>query len=319
MAASNEYKLISADSHVLEPPDDLRGAASRRACATARRSSSRTTAGARGSSTDRAGAVAGDRGDRVRVGTGPPTVRVADGPVSWDAVLPALYDPAERVQAQWSDSVDAEILYPSTGLWDAIKQLDDAELKLALVRGVQRLDRRVLRVRSRTGCSGWRSCRRRACEDAQAELLRCVNELGLRGAVLDTWPSGAPTGGNPADEPFWETVNDLARADQPALRRRTRGRSRRRVSGIAPGLRPPMADALLPMVAARRVRPLSRREGRVRARRRGLGAALDGVLRHQLRAAQAPLGVHARRIPTPCPRSTCAGTRGSRSIRIVRR
>ena len=84
---------------------------------------------------------------------------------------------------------------------------------------------------------------------AQDELLRCVNELGLRGAVLDTWPSGAPTGGNPADDPFWETVNDLrvpislhfgvgpAAITTP-------------VSGIAPGLRPPMADALLPMVAA---------------------------------------------------------------------
>ena len=43
----------------------------------------------------------------------------ADGP---DSQLPGLYDPAERVRAQWSDSVDGEILYPSPGLWDAIKR-----------------------------------------------------------------------------------------------------------------------------------------------------------------------------------------------------
>ena len=70
-------------------------------------------------------------------------------------------------------------------------------------------------------------------EDAQAELLRCVNELGLRGAVLDAWPSGAPSGGNPEDEPFWETVNELrvpislhyasaTATDDPAVRYRAR-------------------------------------------------------------------------------------------------
>ena len=44
-----------------------------------------------------------------------------DGPVAWDDVLPALYDPAERLNAQWADSVDAEVLYPTPGLWDEIR------------------------------------------------------------------------------------------------------------------------------------------------------------------------------------------------------
>ena len=49
-------------------------------------------------------------------------------------MLPALYDPTERTLAQWADSIDAEILYPTPELWDAIRQLPDAELKVALVR-----------------------------------------------------------------------------------------------------------------------------------------------------------------------------------------
>ena len=65
--------------------------------------------------------------------------RAADGagsasPVSWDEVLPALHDPSERLRAQWTDSIDAEILYPTPELWDAIRMHEDPELKLGLVR-----------------------------------------------------------------------------------------------------------------------------------------------------------------------------------------
>jgi predicted TIM-barrel fold metal-dependent hydrolase len=246
MAASNEYKLISADSHVLEPPTMF-------------------DAGLPSSLRDRAPKLVTDDGGSAwsvdgelvplpsTAATGSGWHRAADGPltdgpVSWDAVLPSLYDPAERVRSQWSDSVDGEILYPSAGLWDAIKQLDDAELKLALIKTYNDWIAEFCAYKP-DRLFGLAKLPSTSVQDAQDELLRCVNELGLRGAVLDSWPSGAPTGGNPDDDPFWETVNDLrvpislhvgvgpAAITTP-------------VSGIAPGLRPPMADALLPMVAA---------------------------------------------------------------------
>ena len=220
----------------------------RRACATARRSSSPTTAGAPGRWTDEPVPLpptAATGSGWHRAADGP----LADGPVSWDAVLPALYDPAERVRAQWSDSVDGEILYPVDRPVGRDQAARRRRAQARAGQDVQRLDRRVLRARSRTVCSGWRSCRRRASQDAQDELLRCVNELGLRGAVLDAWPSGAPTGGNPADEPFWETVNDLRVPISLHFGVGPTAITTPR-SGIAPGLRPPMADALLPMVAA---------------------------------------------------------------------
>jgi predicted TIM-barrel fold metal-dependent hydrolase len=239
--------LISADSHVLEPPELFEA---------------RLPAGLRG----RAPKLVTDAGESAwhvdgadpvslpstaatgtgwhRAANGP----IGDGPVAWDAVLPALYDPEERVKAQWADSVDAEILYPSTALWDAIKQHDDPALRLALVKAYNdwlaefcsHAPERLL---------GLAKLPTTGVDDARSELVRAVTELGLRGAVLDSWPSGAPAGGNPDDEPFWETVDDLrvpisfhfgvgpnARTTPP--------------SGIAPGLKPPMADALLPMVAS---------------------------------------------------------------------
>ncbi|HWS45142.1 MAG TPA: amidohydrolase family protein, partial [Acidimicrobiia bacterium] len=73
--------------------------------------------------------------------------------------------------------------------------------------------------------------------------------LGLRGAVVDAWPSGAPSGGTPADEPLWETINDLR---VPLSLHIAVGPTAGTTppSGIVPGLKPPMADALLPIVAA---------------------------------------------------------------------
>ena len=61
--------------------------------------------------------------------------------VTFDDVQPGLYDPEERVRAQDADSVQAELLYPSSGLWDAVKQLDDAETQVGLRARLQRLDR----------------------------------------------------------------------------------------------------------------------------------------------------------------------------------
>jgi predicted TIM-barrel fold metal-dependent hydrolase len=246
MTASNDLTVISADSHVLEPPtifESLPAPLHDRA--------PRLVAFDGGSAWQVDGsepvplpATAPTGSGWYRAANGP---RV-DGPVSWDAVLPALYDPAERLLAQWTDGVDAEVLYPSTGLWDAIKRLDDAPLQLALVQAYndwiaeycEHAPDRLFGL-ARLPTTG--------LEDAQRELLRAVNELGLRGAVLDAWPSGSPGGGNPADEPFWETVNDLR---VPISLHYGFGPTAGTTpqSGIAPGLRPPMADALLPMVAA---------------------------------------------------------------------
>jgi predicted TIM-barrel fold metal-dependent hydrolase len=173
---------------------------------------------------------------------------LVDKPLTWEDVLPSLYDPAERVNAQWVDSVDAEVLYPSTELWDAIKQLDDADLKLALIQAYNNWIAEFCAFQP-DRLLGLAKLPSTGVEAARDELVRCVQELGLRGAVLDAWPSGAPASGRPDDEAFWETVNELR---VPISLHIGVGvdASTTPPSGIAPGLRPPMAEALLPMVAA---------------------------------------------------------------------
>jgi len=247
MADSTTYNLISSEAHVVEPPNVF--ATRLPAKLRDRAPKLETVDGASawivvGSDPVPLLTTAATGSGWHRSARGPE----ADGPVSWDAVLPALYDPAERIKAQWADSVDAELLYPTPGLWDAIKQLDDAELECALVRAYNDWLAEFC-GHAPARLFGLAKLPTTSPEDATAELTRCATELGFRGAILDAWPSGAPAAGNPADEPFWETVNALAtpislhygfgRADSTEPR-----------SGIAPGLRPPMADALLPMVAS---------------------------------------------------------------------
>lgn len=245
MGSSNVYDLISADSHVLEPPDIFE---------------KRLPAGLR----DRAPRLEACNGGSAWMvdGHGPVPLpataawgsgcRLADRgdgkPVAFDEVLPGLYDPAERIKAQQADSVDAEILYPSTGLWEAIKQLEDRELKLACVRAYNDWiaefssydpDRLI----------GLAKIPPTTVEEAREELLRSVNELDLRGVILDVWPNGGAVAGDPSDDPFWEAVND---SGVPVSLHYAVGVQAQTLppAGIAPGLKPPMADVALPMVVA---------------------------------------------------------------------
>lgn len=240
------YELISAESHLVEPPDVFE---------------SRLPSGLRDKAPRLAPVEGGsawhvDGSEPVPLlptaTTGSGWHRAAQGPeadglVAWDDVLPSLYDPAERVKAQWADSVDAEILYPSPELWDTIRLLDDAELKRALVRAYNDWLAEFC-AHDPTRLFGLAKLPTTGLEDARTELIRAVDELGLAGAILDASPSGAPSAGTPDDDPFWEVVDDRR---VPISLHYGYGPTEPTSppSGIAPGLKPPMADALLPMAA----------------------------------------------------------------------
>ncbi len=246
MAGNNVYNLISSEAHVVEPPDLFEAGLS----------SKLRDRAPKFVTSDGASMWHVDGFEPVPLmpttATGSGWHRAANGltatgPVSWDDVLPSMYDPAERVRAQKSDSVDAEFLYPTPSLWDSIKQIEDAELQYALVRAYNDWLAEFCAYDS-ARLFGLAKLPTTTLEDAVAELSRCVTDLGFRGAILDAWPSGARVAGDPSDEPFWETVNALA---VPISLHYGFGptESTEPRSGIAPGLRPPMADSLLPMVA----------------------------------------------------------------------
>lgn len=236
----SKYNVISADSHVVEPPDLFES----------------RVASALKDRMPQLGEVDGAAAWLVEgveptplastfaTGTG---WRKTDGPVVWEGVLSGLYDPAQRVVAQDSDSVDAEVLYPSTGLWDAIKLSDDTEMKLAAAKAYNDWLAEFC-AHAPDRFFGIAKVPTTSVSDAVAELQRAT-ELGLTGAMLDAFPSGSRVGGSAEEDPFWEVVNDLqvpvslhygVGVDSASLP----------PGGIAPGLKPPMADAMLPMIAA---------------------------------------------------------------------
>jgi predicted TIM-barrel fold metal-dependent hydrolase len=240
------YNLISSEAHILEPPTlfDQIPASLR-----ARAPKLTTVDGGSAWVIEDAEPIALARSTTTgsgwhRAGDGSADARM----VTWDTVLPALYDPAERKRALWMDSIDAEILYPTPELWDSIRRLEDTELKVALYRAYNDWIAEFSR-HAPDRFFGLAKLPTMSVNHAIDELQRCVGDLGLRGGILDAWPSGAPAGGNEADDPFWAAVNEL---QVPISMHYGFGPTADTSppSGIAPGMRPPMADTLHPMVAA---------------------------------------------------------------------
>ena len=237
------YSLISGDSHVVEPGDLFQ---------------KRLPAGLR----DRAPKLTSWNGGSAwvveGVGPVPLPISAATGSgyrlpkggevetIPFEEVLPSLYDPAERLKAQDMDSVDAEIIYPSPGLWDAIKQIEDADLKLACVRAYNDWIAEFTEY-SPDRLIGLGKIPSGNVDDANSELLRCVEQLKLRGVVLDTWPGDSPAPGDPEADVFWNTVNETG---VPVSIHYALGLNSEtaRPTAVGPGRVPPMAETAIPLL-----------------------------------------------------------------------
>jgi predicted TIM-barrel fold metal-dependent hydrolase len=167
--------------------------------------------------------------------------------ITFGEVLPGLYDPAERIKLQDADSVGAEVLYPLPGLWDAVKRLEDAEVSLTCVQAYNDWIADVT-AHAPDRLIGLGKIPPTSREDAQAELARCVDDLGLRGVILDTWPGGSRVPGDPDDDPFWEKVNQ-SRVPVSIHYALGRDASTEPPAMVGPGVNPPMADTTSPLLA----------------------------------------------------------------------
>jgi predicted TIM-barrel fold metal-dependent hydrolase len=244
MAEKIKYTLISADSHILEPADLFE----KRLPANLKDRAPKLQPWNGGSAWIIADLDPVPLPRTAGTGSGYRSgLASEDKPLAYDNVLPALRDPAERLKAQEADSVSAEVLYPTPTLWDAIKLLDDNELKLACVRAYNDWIAEFCSF-APDRLIGLGKVPTTTVDDAVAEVHR-VKSLGLRGLVLDAFPSGAKVGGNPDDDPFWEAVNE---AGLPVSFHIAVGATANTMpeGGCAPGMRPQMADAVLPMVAS---------------------------------------------------------------------
>ena len=284
-----DYGLISADSHVFEPADlfEKRLPAHLRGRAPQVRESN---GGSAWFVEDvmpvpfPASAVTGS-GYRARDLTDP------DRPVNIDELMPALYDPAERIRAQDADSVDAEVLYASPHLWDAIKQVEDAELRLECARAYNdwisefcSYDPSRLIGVGKLPSSG--------IEDAQKELVRIVGDPAPRGAVIDAWPSGSKGPSDAALDPIWDVANEagvpisLHYGLGDARSAPTDGHHARAQASGRDGAAAPRGLG--------RVRPVPEPEDGVGARRCRVVLPLDGIPRQHLPPSPSSAAFQAR-------------------------
>ena len=75
---------------------------------------------------------------------------IKDRGVRYEDIFPGSWDPKARVEEILEDQLDAEVIFNGVSTaWSGIKLCKDPELSFGVLRGVQRLGRRVP-----SGCSG---------------------------------------------------------------------------------------------------------------------------------------------------------------------
>jgi predicted TIM-barrel fold metal-dependent hydrolase len=128
------------------------------------------------------------------------------GPYAFDRIRPSAWDPKQRLDDMDVDYVYAAIIHPNRTDFDLFADVDP-ELQNVCVRvyndwmsefcGLD--DDRLLGV-AQVPTTG--------VEDAIAELRRVRELPGIRGVVLQKWPSGDDWPG-PEDDPFWYEAEAL--------------------------------------------------------------------------------------------------------------
>ena len=167
----SRYRLISADSHVNEPGNLW----------TERVPTQYTDRAPRMKSFEQGDAwVLDGVADPINFGMNACAGLPPEQMTGWkrfDEIRRGGYDPAARLEEMDQDGVDAEVLYPTPRLSQAVFAYADADFHHALVRAIQRLARRVRGVRTgsvrragvapRTAVPPARSPKRSACRTSR--------------------------------------------------------------------------------------------------------------------------------------------------------
>ena len=134
--------------------------------------------------------------------------QIKDRGVRYEDLFPGSYDPAARVEEILEDSIDAEVIFNGVGtVWTGIKLCPDKELALACYRVYNDwiADFQAY-APERFICNG--TLPTTGLDDAIAELHRCA-ELGLRTVQLESYPSGSFSDPSPEDDRFWAAAVEL--------------------------------------------------------------------------------------------------------------
>jgi predicted TIM-barrel fold metal-dependent hydrolase len=128
--------------------------------------------------------------------------QIKDRGVRYEDVFPGSYDPAARVKEIIEDETDAEVIYNGVQtVWNGIKLCPDKELSLACYKvyndwmvEFQEHDPKRFICNATLPTTGLKDC---------MEELRRVVDMGLRTAQLESYPSGSFSDPSPEDDKFW--------------------------------------------------------------------------------------------------------------------
>ena len=197
---SHAYRLISADTHVNEPPDLW---------------TSRVAARFR----DRVPRIerfdAGDAwviegvadpinfGMNACAGLDPAEQR---GWVRFEDIRAGGYDPRARLVEMDKDGVDAEVVYPTPRLSQGVAANPDVELHQAMISAYNDwLSEYVAHAPARFG--GLAMIPNRGCDGAVSEIDRVWGRPGIRGFLMTAYPN-ATLEPAPADDKVWAAITE---------------------------------------------------------------------------------------------------------------
>jgi predicted TIM-barrel fold metal-dependent hydrolase len=128
--------------------------------------------------------------------------QIKDRGVRYEDVFPGSYDPAARVKEIIEDETDAEVIYNGVQtVWNGIKLCPDKELSLACYKVYNDwIAEFQAYAPERFICNG--TLPTTGIQDAIDELHRCIR-LGLRTVQLESYPSGSFSEPSPEDDRFW--------------------------------------------------------------------------------------------------------------------
>ncbi len=134
--------------------------------------------------------------------------QIKDRGVRYEDLFPGSYDPAARVEEILEDQTDAEVIFNGVAtVWNGIKLCPDKGLSLACFKVYNDwiADFQAY-APERFVCNG--TIPTTGLDDALAELHRCA-DLGLRTVQLESYPSGSFSDPSPEDDRFWAAAIEL--------------------------------------------------------------------------------------------------------------
>jgi len=128
--------------------------------------------------------------------------QIKDRGVRYEDMFPGSYDPAARVKEILDDETDAEVIFNGVAtVWNGLKLCPDKELSLACYKVYNDwIAEFQAYAPERFVCNG--TIPTTGITDALDELHRCV-ELGLRTVQLESYPSGSFSEPTSEDDRFW--------------------------------------------------------------------------------------------------------------------